>query len=115
MENSKGDLMKDYLIVKGKDIGKIPKPTVANSRMVSAKNVDNLRKNLSKELSQYETYGVYARNGGFLGVLGRLGKKTIAWKTKDGKAHKSTWPELMWITGGKDYACSAKTGKIRRM
>lgn len=115
MENSKGDLMKDYLIVKGKDIGKIPKATVDNSRMVSAKNLDNLRKNLSKELSQYETYGVYARYGGFLGVLGRLGKKTITLKTKDGKTRKSTWPELMWITGGKDYACSEKTGKIRRM
>ena len=105
--------MEDYFIIKSKDSH--AKATVDNSKVVSAKNIDNLRKNISKELAVGEMCTVRAFPGRFLGVLGHIGKKTVSARTKEGKIIKSTWPEFLWIAHGKDYVCDPKTGKIRRM
>lgn len=106
--------MKDYQVIKNADIRKMVRGHV-DTETVSAMNIDNLRKNLSKRLSKFESYVVYANDGRFLGVLGRMGRKTITWKTKDGKSHRSTWPEMVWMADNKQYACSEKDGTIRRI
>lgn len=106
--------MKKYLIIDVDNVYNTPFPTVDNSEIISASNIDNLRRNLCKKLSKGRGYAVYS-NGRFYGILYRMGKKTIRWQTKDGKARKQTWPEVVWISNYKEYACSEKDGTIRRM
>lgn len=68
-----------------------------------AMNLNNLRKNLCAELKDGQIWHVYD-DGGFKGVIGKLGKGS-----------EVGWPEYMWIAKGTDYKVNPANGTIKRI
>lgn len=78
-------------------------PGFDNKRIVERKaaNIDNLRKNLCADLKKRGDQFYVYDDGGFKGVIGKLGKGS-----------EVGWPEYIWIAKGNIYRVGPTSGKI---